>query len=119
MDFITEMGFDVVRGTASEFQQWLVDNEAGLAESAPKGWEYLGTYAAVLSTEKDAGQFRQLWRHHSYGDQDDYAAAMQGEGSFARLNDEMAARFIDQERGAHFSQSLLKAVVDTSFWGGA
>lgn len=119
MEFITEMGFDAVRGNVTEFQQWLADNEQKLAASAPEGWEYVGTYAVVLSTEKEAGQFRQLWRHHSYAAQDDYAAAMKGDGVFAQLNDEMATRFIDQEKDAHFSQSVLKAVVDTSFWGGA
>ena len=119
MDFITEIGFDAVRGKVGEFQQWLADHEPLLAESAPEGEEYLGTYAVVLSTEKEAGQFRQLWRHHSYGAQDAYAAAMKGDGKFATLNDEMAARFMDQEKGAHSSQSVLKTVVDTSFWGGA
>lgn len=119
MDFITEIGFDANRGTVGEFQQWLADNEQRLADSAPEGWEYMGTYAVVLSTEKEAGQFRQLWRHHSYGAQDAYAAAMKEDGLFAKLNDEMATRFIDQDREAHCSQSVLKAVADTSFWGGA
>lgn len=29
------------------------------------------------------------------------------------------ARFMDEGKGAHFGQSLLRAVVDTSFWGEA
>ena len=67
MDFISEMGFDVIKGRAKEFQQWLAKNEQKLTQSAPEGWEYLGTYAVVISTEKEAGDYRQLWRHHSYG----------------------------------------------------
>ena len=117
MDFITEMGFDVVKGKAKEFQEWLAKNGEKLGESAPEGWEYLGTYAVMISTEKEAGDYRQLWRHHSYGAQDTFAAAMRGDGPFAKLNDEMATQFMDQDKGAHFSQSLLKSVIDASFWG--
>jgi len=117
MDFISEMGFDVVKGKAIEFQRWLADNEDKLTQSAPEGWEYIGTYAVMISTEKEAGDYRQLWRYHSYGAQDTFAAAMRGDGPFAKLNDEMTTRFWDQDKGAHYSQSVLKAVVDASFWG--
>lgn len=119
MDFISEFGFDVITGKGKEFQEWLAANEEKLAQGAPKGWEYIGTYAAVISTEKEAGDYRQLWRHQSYADQDTFAAAMREGGLFAQLMDESATRFIDQERGARFSQSILKAVVDTSIWGEA
>lgn len=117
MDFISEIGFDVIKGKAKEFQQWLSNNEAKLAQGAPEGWEYFGTYAAVISTEKEAGDYRQLWKHHSYGAQDTFAAAMRDGGPIAQLMDEMTTRFIDVEKGAHSSQSILKAVVDTSIWG--
>jgi hypothetical protein len=116
MDFVNEMGFDVKQGKAREFQEWLREHEKEFAEEAPEGWEYIGTYAVVLSTEK-AGDFRQLWRHHSYAAMDTWAAAMQEGGPSAALYDEMFMRFVDQERGAPFSQSIYKAVVDASIWG--
>ena len=42
---------------------------------------------------------------------------MRGDGPFAKLNDELASRFMDSEKGAHYSQSVLKSVIDASFWG--
>ncbi len=117
MDFVNEIGFDVVKGKAKEFQQWLSDNEKELARSAPEGWEYIGTYATVISSDKEAGDYRQLWRHHSYAAMDAFAAAMKEGGPFGQLFDEMTTRFIDQEKGAHFSQSILKSVIDASIWG--
>jgi len=117
MDFINEFGFDVLKGKGREFQGWLRENEKTLAQEAPEGWEYIGTYAAVVSTEKAAGDYRQLWRHHSYGAMDAWAEEMQKDTPFARLVDEMGRRFIDQERGARFSQTVMKAVIDASIWG--
>jgi hypothetical protein len=117
MEFISEFGFDVKKGKSHEFQEWLRENEKTLAQEAPEGWEYIGTYAAVISTEKFAGDFRQLWRHHSYGAQDTIAAAMLSGSTFAKLVDEMTERFTDQERGARESQTIMKSVIDVSFFG--
>ncbi len=38
MDFISELGFDVIKGKAKEFQQWLAANEEKLGQNAPEGW---------------------------------------------------------------------------------
>ncbi len=117
MDFINEFGFDVPKGKSREFQEWLRENEKALAQEAPEGWEYVGTYAVVVSTEKESGDCRQLWRHHSYAAMDAWAAEMRKDTPFARLVDEMGKRFVDQDRGARSSQTIMKAVIDASIWG--
>jgi len=117
MDFLNEFGFDVIRGKTHEFQEWLGEHEKELAHEAPEGWEYVGTFAAVVSSEKGAGDFRQVWRHHTYAAMDTWAATMREGGRFAELVDEMSTRFIDQDREANWSQSIYKSVVDAAFWG--
>jgi hypothetical protein len=117
MEFINEFGFDVKRGEVSAFQEWIRAHEKELAAEAPPGWQYVGTYAVVMGSEKQAGEFRQLWRHDSYGAMDAWAAAMREGGRFAELQDEIASRFVDQDKSAHWSQTIMKAVADASFWG--
>ena len=117
MDFVSVIGFDCQHGKSRELQEWLRANEPKLRSEAPKGWEYVGTYAGVLSTEKGAGDFRQIWRHDSYGAMDAWAEAMREPTAFAQLYDEFTTKFVDESRGAHFSQSLLKSVTDVSIWG--
>ena len=118
MDFIAEFGFDTKQGKAHEFQKWLAENESKLAAACPEGVEYVGTYAAIFSSEKHAGGYRQFLRMESYGAQDALAAAMKEGGTFATLLDEMS-EFVDQDRAADWSNGLFKAVTDTSFWAGA
>ena len=117
MDFITEYGFDVPRGKSHEFQEWLRANEPKIAAETPDGWDYIGTYAVIVSTEKGSGAYRQLWRHHSYGDMDTMATSANEPSAFGQLMQEMASQFMDQERGAAESQAIYKAVVDASIWG--
>jgi hypothetical protein len=111
-----EMGFDVKQGKSRELQQWLSGNEEKLAAEAPQGWEYVGTYAAVQSSEKEAGDFRQLWKMDSYGAQDRFAEAMKEGGTFARLFDEMT-ELLDQDRHARFSTTVMRSVTDVAIWG--
>ena len=118
MDFITEFGFDVKQGQARDFQGWLTENESKLAAACPSGVEYIGTYAVIYTSEKQAGAYRQLFRMESYGSQDTFAAAMKEGGTFATLIDEMS-KFGDQDREANWSSNLYKAVTDTSIWGEA
>jgi hypothetical protein len=117
MDFVSEWGFDVKKGQTRAFQEWVRENEAKLAQEAPDGWEYLGTYGVVATSEKESGAFRQVWRHRSYADMDTFAEALRQPGTLGQLMDEMTVQFVDDERGANWSQSIYKAVVDTSFVG--
>ena len=115
MDFIMEVGFDVQQGQALEHQTWLAENEEKLAESCPDGVEYLGTYATIYSSEKEAGDYRVLYRLDSYGAQDNLAAAMKDGGAFASLV-EQATNFVDFDKGANRSNGLHRRVTEASIW---
>jgi hypothetical protein len=110
MDFMLEFGFDVKQGEANDFQKWFSENESKLAAACPSGVEYIGTFGVIYSSEKHAGGFRQFLRLDSYGAQDALAAAMR-EGDLATLLAE-ANQFVDQDRGADWSNGLYKAVTD-------
>ena len=113
--FIWEDGYDLKEGSTSDFIKWLSTHEGDLKAAAPKGIDYLGTFAVVQSTEKTAGHFRTLWGANSYGDMDTFAAAV-GKGEFGRLMDEVG-HFIDQRNAACGSSSTLKAATATTYWG--
>lgn len=115
MDFIQTYGYDVAQGKAAEFQQWLIANEDAWKAAMPEGSEYVGTYAAVYSTEKEAGSFFTIYQLDSYGAQDRLAEALKS-GDLARLMGESMA-FFDFEKGAGWSQFLLKNVNDATVWG--
>src|SRR5262245_34405055 len=118
MNFIADFGFDVKKGRAQDFQRWLSEKESKVAAACPTGIEYVGTYAVMYSSEKHAGGFRQFFRLDSYGAQDRFAAAMKEGGEFAQLIEQMS-EFADQEKDAHWSNGLYKAVTDASMWGEA
>jgi hypothetical protein len=118
MNFIADFGFDLKKGRAQDFQRWLSENESKVAAACPSGVEYVGTYAVMYSSEKHAGGFRQFFRLDSYGAQDTFAAAMKEGGEFAQLIEQMS-EFVDQEKDAHWSNGLYKAVTDASMWGEA
>jgi hypothetical protein len=118
MNFIADFGFDVKKGKAQDFQRWMSENESKLAAACPSGIEYVGTYAVMYSSEKQAGSFRQFFRMESYGSQDTFAAAMKEGGAFAHLLEGMS-EFVDQDREARWSNGLYKAVTDLSMWGEA
>ncbi len=114
MDFILTYGYDIALGKASEFQRWANANEQAWKDAMPEGTAYAGTYAAVFSTEKNAGSFFTIYQLDSYGAQDRLAAALK-EGELARIMGE-SMQFMDQETGAGWSQFLLKSVADATIW---
>ncbi len=116
MDFILEQGFDIQRGRMVDFQAWLAGNEKELRNSAPDGCEYLGTYAAIFTSEKKAGSVRTLWRLDSYGAQDRLAEAWKAGGPLAELFDEYVG-FMDPDSD-NWSNTLLKAVTDATVYKG-
>jgi hypothetical protein len=116
VNFIFEFGFDAKEGKSQDLQRWLSANEEKLAAEAPEGSEYLGTYVAVMSSEKEAGTWRQMWRLANYAAQDDLSEAMKQGGTFARLMDEFT-RLTDQRNDAHQSQTLLRRATNAAIWG--
>ncbi len=58
MRFIQEFGFTVKIGQDEAHQLWMAENEAALGRAYPEGTRYLGTFATVFSTDKQAGSHR-------------------------------------------------------------
>jgi hypothetical protein len=111
VSLILEYGFDVKQGELSDFQAWLSENEGRFAEACPAGVEYMGTYAAIYSSEKHAGGCRQYFRLDSYGVQDAMSATIKEGGAFASLLNDMN-KFVDRDRGADWSNGLYRSMTD-------
>ncbi len=80
MEFISEVTFDVKPGKTRDFQEWIRKNEDTIRKETPRGWEYIGTYAVIFSSEPRAvpsavaprqlrghGPLRGDGRHHDLG----------------------------------------------------
>ena len=116
MRFIHESGFTVKVGQDEAHQRWLLENEEKLAGAYPEGARYLGTFATVFATDKQAGSYRTFVELDSYGAMDRLAAAAKDPSSeFGRLNREWSA-FGDYDLNAPWSVGLYKAVVDATVW---
>lgn len=116
MNFLDLYGFDIKERKTREFQQWLSGNEEKLAAECPEGVKYVGTYALVRNSEKQSGNFLQVWKYESYAAIDTFSAAMKDAGTFARLMEEFT-EFVDQRNDAHWSSLLGRRVTDAAIWG--
>lgn len=114
MRFIMEQGYDIAEGKQRDYQAWLRDNEAEIAKACPPGVEYLGTFVAIYSDQREAGSYRTLWQLDSYGAQDRFAEA----GREGRLGEllEQAMSFGDNRNDARGSNQLMKAVTDATIF---
>ena len=117
MSFINQQGFDVKKGKAAEFQAWLTENEEKLAASCPAGFEYMGTFAKVLTSEKNSGSFHTMWGMDSYGAMDSFSEAMKKGDAFAQLMEAMAGFIVDPLDGGHWSSVVSRSVTETAIWG--
>ena len=116
MALISEQGFNIKRGKEEAFQKWTTDNDAALKKSCPQGVEYLGTYIVAMSTEKQAGEYRVLWRLDSFATFDTMQEAARDEKSaWGRLNRE-ATKFMDIPIGGEFSFSVYRPLIDAVMW---
>ncbi len=116
MRFIQETGFTIKVGEEEAHQNWLMKNEERLAGAHPEGSRYLGTFAVVFTTDKQAGGYRSLVEYDSYGAIDRIAAAAKDASSeFGKLMREWTA-FGDWDPNAPWSNGLYKAVVDATIW---
>jgi len=64
------MNFNLKEYKLKEFQKFIKENEKTIAEHAPKGWKYMGTYFYVLGF----GPYHAatLWECSDYADFDTY-----------------------------------------------
>ena len=114
MRFVDVQGFCIRLDNQVEFQKWLVENEERIKKSYPAGTEYGGIYAAVFSSEKNAGEYYWLDILDSYAGMDRGAALLKDPTSdFAKISEEFL-RFLDTDRSAGSSRILLKSVVDAT-----
>lgn len=114
MEFLQVYGFEVVLGKSVEFQQWVDANEEALKAAVPDGVAYVGTYAAIYSTEKQAGSFFTVYRLTSYADLDRLAAALDS-GDLGKLIGQ-SMPLIDFDNNAGWSRFLLKSITDATIW---
>jgi len=116
MRFIQEFGYSVKPGEEEAHQKWFAQNEKKLAAAHPKGTKYIGTFATVVSSEKQAGFYKTFVEMDSYGAMDALAAAAKDEkGAFGRLI-RASSRFTDYDWNAPWSNAIHKAVVDATIF---
>jgi hypothetical protein len=114
MRIIDMQAFCIKLDKQVEFQQWLIDNEERIRKSVPEGTEYGGVYVAVFSTEKNAGEYYWMDILDSYGAIDRGAAlAKDPTSEYAKITEEFL-QFVDLDRSAGWSHTLLKSAVDAS-----
>jgi hypothetical protein len=60
--------FNIKENKTTEYQKFIKENEKAIADHAPKGWKYLGTYFYVLGFGPSAAAA--FWQCTDYGDFD-------------------------------------------------
>jgi hypothetical protein len=114
MEFLQVYGFEITQGKNVDFQTWIDENEEALKAAVPDGVAYVGTYAAIYSTEKQAGSIFTVYRLTSYADLDRLAEALDS-GELGRLIGESMS-LIDFDNTAGWSRFLLKSITDATVW---
>jgi hypothetical protein len=114
MRFIEVEGFAVRTDKQVAFQKWVIANQERIARTYPDGSEFGGVYAAIYSSEKDTGEFRWMDIHDSYAALDRMAALAKDPDS--DMSGWMAefVEFLDPDRSAGWSKTLLKSIVDAT-----
>jgi len=107
---------DIKPGKSYEFQEWVQANSAALSDNSPSGIELVGIYSTMFSSEKQAGDYRLVWRLDSYGAMDRFAAAVPENPELGRLLNELDS-FTDHRLGTGSSNGLFKSVADITIWG--
>ena len=116
MSLFYEIGYNVKRGREVAYQEWTAKNDAALKAGAPEGVEYLGTYIVSMSSEKDLGEYRVLWRLASFAAFDAmHEATLDEESDWGRLNREVT-EFMDLPIGAQGTFSVYRPLIGAPMW---
>ncbi len=67
-NILVVFNFNLKQYKATEYQKWIKENEKSMAEHAPKGWKYMGTYFYVLGFGPYTGAT--FWEISDYADFD-------------------------------------------------
>ena len=112
MDFLQVYGYEVKDGKAGEYQQQLNDSADAWKAAMPDGTEYVGTYASIYSSEKQAGSFFTIYRLDSYAALDRLAEEQQS-GELGRIVGRLMS-YVDTDNNAGQSGFLLKSMTDVT-----
>jgi hypothetical protein len=116
MRFIQSFGYTVKIGKDVAHQKWTIENDERLRAAAPTGSKYIGTFAVVIGSEKQAGSYRFLMELDSYSAMDTAASISKDPKSeWAKLLIE-SSQFVDLDLSAPWSNELMKNVVDATIW---
>ncbi len=116
MRFIQEFGYSVRVGQDEAHQKWVTDHDAALRAAMPEGTTYIGTFAVLFSSEKQAGGYKFLLGLDSYAAMDTGAAAMKDPASaYGKLVRDWT-QFLDTDLAAPWSNGLIKNVIDATIW---
>jgi len=116
MRLIQQYGYTVKVGSDEAHQKWLTDNDAALKAAMPPGTTYMGTFAVVFGSEKQAGSYMSLIGLDSYGAMDAAAAAgKEADNPYGRLLRDLS-QFFDVDLAAPWSNTLMKDVLDATVW---
>ena len=100
--YVAEWGYDVPEAKWADFHKWLAQNERKLAQSAPKGVMYRGTFAAIFGPRhRPDGRYRTFWALNSLQDVQNFWT--KGTPTFRNLVKQLL-RFRDRESTSGFSQ---------------
>jgi hypothetical protein len=109
---VAEFGYDIKN--ADKFQTFLAVYEPKLAELAPSGVRYRGTYIVNSSTEKTAGDYRTIWSFRSVAALNRIGKALKASGGiddFGGLMQKFKSH-VDDAPGAGRSQVIYQVA-----WG--
>ena len=116
MRLIQQFGYTVKLGKDEAHQQWLIDNDKRLRAAMPAGTKYLGTFAVIFSSEKQAGSYVSLFELDSYAALDTSSALNKDPKSeFGKLIRD-ASQFFDLDLNAPWSNGLWKDVIDATIF---
>jgi hypothetical protein len=109
---VAEFGYDIIRDNngPEKFQTFLAVYESKLAELAPKGVRYRGTYIVNSSTEKTAGDYRTIWSFRSVAALNRIGRALKASGGindFGGLMQKFKSH-VDDSPGAGRSQVIYQ-----------
>ena len=80
---VAEFGYDIRKDKETEFQDFLAFYEQILADQAPSGVRYRGTYLVNMSTEKTAGNYRTIWTFRSVNALNRIGAALESQDNIS------------------------------------
>ncbi|UPT95001.1 hypothetical protein J4G48_0038080 [Bradyrhizobium barranii subsp. apii] len=104
-NYLYQGGFCILAGKYDEFAKWCKKNGQGLKKACPMGIEFVGIFMVRQTSEKEAGDYRIVWRLDNYASLDTFQTATQPAGPLHQLLTELGS-FSD--RGANWSQIMMQ-----------